>query len=105
MANMHDAYRPLASQNISYAVAGGASAQSAAFGSQTFFIRVSAAGVVDATNTGVKIALGSNPVASATSTLLPLNWVTVLKTSPGQKIAAIGASAAVGSLSVTELDG
>lgn len=99
----HDAYRQRATQNVAYAVAGGASAQSTAFGSQTYWIRVSAVGVLDSTNNGARIVVGDNPTASATSTLLPLNWIEVIKCTPGQKIAVLGNSAAVGSLSVTEL--
>jgi hypothetical protein len=102
----HDSYRVLASQNVAYAAAGGLSAQSAAFGSQTFFIRISANGLIDGTNTGVRYAIGSNPVASATSTLLPLNFVEdIIKVTPGQKIAALSNAASTGSLSVSELDG
>jgi hypothetical protein len=101
----HDSYRVLASQNLSYAVAGGASAASTAFGSQTYFIRVSTAGVVDATNNGARISFGASPVASATSVLLPLNWVDYFKVTPGSKIAVLGNSASTGTLSITELDG
>lgn len=101
----HDSYRVLASQNLAYAVAGGASAASTAFGSQCYFVRVSTAGVLDGTNTGCRISFGSSPVASATSVLLPLNWVDYFKVSPGQKVAAIGASASTGSLSISEMDG
>jgi hypothetical protein len=101
----HDSYRLLSSQNVAYAVAGGSSAQSTALGSQTYFIRVSTAGLVDGTNTGARIAFGASPVASATSVLLPLNWIDYFKVSPGQKVAVLGNSAATGSLSVTELDG
>jgi hypothetical protein len=105
MANMHDTYRVIATQNVAYAAAGGSSAQSSAFSSQTLFIRVSAAGLVDSTNTGYRYALGSNPVASATSTLLPLNLVSYIKCTPGQRLAVLGASAATGSLSISEMDG
>jgi hypothetical protein len=101
----HDAYRIITSQNLSYAASGGASAASTAFGSQTYYIRVSAAGPADSTNSGVRYAVGSAPVASATSELLPLGWVEVLKVTPGQKIAAISNAANTGTLSIAELDG
>jgi hypothetical protein len=103
--HFHDAYRVIASQNVAYAVAGGSSAQSAAFGSQCYFIRLSTAGVLDATNNGCRYSIGANPTASATSTLLPLAWIEIIKVAPGQKIAVLGNSAATGSLSVSELDG
>jgi hypothetical protein len=99
----HDAYRPLASQNVAYANNVGASAQSAAFGSQTRYIRVTSVGVVSATIDGVRLEIGANPTAVATSYLLPVNWVEIIKVSPGQKIAVLGNNTGTGSVSVTEL--
>jgi hypothetical protein len=99
----HDAYREGAKQNVSYAVAGGLSAQSNAFGAQTYFIRICAAGVVGASIDGVRISVGDNPTASATTTLLPVQWVEYIKCSPGQKIAVLGNAASTGTLNVTEL--
>ena len=99
----HDAYRHGAKQNVAYAVAGGLSAQSTAFGSQTYFIRVCAVGVTSASVDGVRISVGDNPTASSTTVLLPLNWVEYVKCSPGQKIAALGNNASTGNVSVTEL--
>jgi hypothetical protein len=103
MAVSHDAYRHKTTQNVAYNVAGGASTQSNAFGSQTYYIRVSTAGLVDGTNNGARIAVGDNPTASATTALLPLNWPEYIKVTPGQKVAVLGNSAATGSLSVVEL--
>jgi hypothetical protein len=99
----HDAYRQRATQNVAYNAAAGASTQSNAFGSQTYFIRVSSAGVVSASLDGVRMVVGDNPTATATSTLLPLNWVSYIKCSPGQKIAVLGNNTGTGSVSVTEL--
>jgi hypothetical protein len=99
----HDSYRQKATQNVAYAAAGGASAQSTAFGSQTYAIRVCAVGVVSATIDGVRIAVGENPTATATSTLLPVNWKEYIKCSPGQKIAVLGNNTGTGTVSVTEL--
>jgi hypothetical protein len=103
MAVVHDAYRHKASQNVVYAVAGGASAQSTAFGSQTYWIRLCAVGVVSATADGVRISVGDNPTASSTAALLALNWLEYVKCSPGQKIAVLGNNASTGVVSVTEL--
>ena len=104
--HLHDAYRVISSQNVSYAVAGGLSATSTAFSSQCYFIRLSAVGLIDGTNTGCRYAIGSAPVATASSALLPLNWVNdPIKVTPGQKVAVLGNSAATGSLNITELDG
>ena len=104
MAQFHDAYRPGTSQNVSYAAASGASAQSAAFGSQTYWIRISSVGVVGATLDGVRYAIGANPTAAAASTLLPLNWVEIVRVNPGEKIAFLGNNTGTGTVNVTELE-
>ena len=103
MSNFHDVFRQSTSQNVNYAVAGGASAQSSAFGGQTRYIRVSSVGVVGASVDGIRVAVGDNPTASSTSTLIPLNWIEYFKVSPGQKIAVLGNNASTGTISVTEL--
>ena len=103
MAAFHDVYRQKATQNIAYNAAAGASTQSTAFGSQTYAIRVCSAGIVSATIDGVRIAVGDNPTATATSALLPVQWVEYIKCSPGQKIAVLGNNTGTGSVSVVEL--
>jgi hypothetical protein len=104
MAQYHDAYRPGTSQNVSYAAAGGASAQSAAFGSQTYWIRVCAVGVLSGTLDGVRFAIGANPTAAAASSLLPLNWVEIIRVNPGEKIAVLGNNTGTGTINITELE-
>ena len=99
----HDAYRILSTQNVSYAAAGGASAQSTAFGSQTRYIRVCAVGVVSATIDGVRIAIDSNPTASSTTALIAVNYPEIFKVGPGQKIAVLGNNTGTGTINVTEL--
>lgn len=99
----HDAFRQIATQNVAIAISGGASAQSTAFSSQTYWVRVCVVGVVDSTNNGARIKVGDNPTATSTSTLLPLNWIERIKCTPGQKVAVVGNAASTGSLSVTEL--
>jgi hypothetical protein len=103
MANFHDAYRQKASQNVAYNAAAGASTQSTTFGSQTYAIRVCSAGIVSASIDGVRIAVGDNPTATATSALLPVQWPEYIKCSPGQKIAVLGNNTGTGSVSVVEL--
>ena len=99
----HDAYRILASQNVAYAAAGGSSAPSNAFSSQTRYIRVLAVGVVSATIDGVRIAIDTAPVASSTTVLLAVNMPEVFKVSSGQKIAVLGNNTGTGTVNVTEL--
>jgi hypothetical protein len=103
MANFHDAFRQKATQNVAYNGSAGASVQSTAFGGQTYWIRVCAVGVESATVDGVRIAVGDNPTATATSALIPVNWVEYIKCSPGQKIAVLGNNASTGNVSVVEL--
>lgn len=101
--NGFTAFRQGASQNVAYASSGGASAASSAFGSQTYAIRVSAPGSLSAT-VGVRIQVGDGtPTATATSPLLPANWVEYIIVTPGQKIAALSNDSVSGNLSVTEL--
>jgi hypothetical protein len=100
--NHHDTFRHLTSQNVAFNSAGAASVQSNAFSTQTYWIRVVTNGVVTATNTGVRIAIGANPVAASTSALLPLNWVEPIRVNPGEKIAALSNGVA-GTLNVVEL--
>jgi hypothetical protein len=103
MAAFHDAYRQGASQNVSYAAAGGASAQSTAFGAQTYWIRVTSVGVISATIDGVRILVGENPTATSLSTLLPVGWVEYIAVTPGQKIAVLGNNTGTGTVNITEL--
>ena len=60
---------------------GAASAASAAFGAQTFQIRIAAT-----TACHIKVGDGT-PIALATEALLPANQVEYLSCTPGQKIA------------------
>ena len=62
-----------------------------------------AVGVVSASIDGVRIAIDASPTATATSYLLPVNWVEIIKVSPGQKIAVLGNNTGTGSVSVSEL--
>jgi hypothetical protein len=98
----HDAYRQSTINNVTFNAAGGASVQSAAFGAQTKYIRICVQGAVTATS-GLRVAVGDNPTASATTALLPVNWIEYVKVTPGQKIASLGNDTVTGTLSVVEL--
>ena len=100
-----DSSRQGASQNVAFAAAGGASAASTAFGSETYQIRVSVSGTGFVTGTGgVRIRIGDGtPTAVATDVFLPSNWVEYFNVTPGQKIAVLGNDAGTGTLSVTEM--
>lgn len=86
------------SQNLSYNVAGGASAQSQAFGDNTTLIEVAA----HVTGSGVRIATGTAPVASATSKLLPGSGTWFFVVAPGWKLAAISDDATTGTINICE---
>lgn len=94
-----------ASQNVAFAAAGGASAASTAFGSQTYQIRVSVSGTGFVAGTGgVRVRIGDGtPTAAATDTFVPNTLFEYFIVSPGQKIAVLGNDAGVGNLSVTEM--
>lgn len=103
MATTHDCFRHNGVNNVAFAAAGGASAASSAFASETQYIRVCAQGAVSATS-GVRIQVGDGtPTAAAASPYLPVNWVEYIKVSPGQKIAVLSNDTVTGTLSITEL--
>ena len=61
----HDAYRALSAANVAYAASGGTSTQSAAFGSQTYWIRICAVGLASAGLTGVRYQVSESVALSA----------------------------------------
>lgn len=89
MAQFHDAYRPNgATQNLAFNAAGGASVSSSAFGAQTYWIIVSFPGAFTATS-GMRVAIGDSPTATATSQFLPPNFPWAFAVTPGQKVAVL----------------
>src|SRR5512139_1911085 len=101
MSRFHDSYKHGITNNVAFNAAGGASAASNAFSSQTYWIRVATTGVISATS-GVRINIDGAPVASSSTALLPVNWVEYIAVSPGQKIAALSNDTVTGTLSVIE---
>jgi hypothetical protein len=90
---------------VAVASVGGAAASSSAFGTQTYAIRLAYPGSTSSTG-GCRIAIVSpndNAVSSTQGTLLPPNWVQVVRCSPGQRVSAISNDAGTFSLSITEL--
>jgi hypothetical protein len=73
-------FRPDASQNVTFT---GSSAQSSAFGSQIFAIRLCA-------TAPCRVALGSNPSATNTDIYLPANQPEYFACRPGEKVAVMG---------------
>lgn len=99
------ASRQGASQNVAFAAAGGASAASTAFGSQTYQVMLSVSGTGFVAGTGgARVRIGDGtPVAVATDTFIPTGVIAFFVVTPGEKIAVLGNDAGTGNLSVTEL--
>jgi hypothetical protein len=87
--------RPTTHQSLTTS---GSSVASAAFGSQTEYVRI-------ATPADIHILFGSAPTASATagsaSIFVPADQPEIFKVSPGEKVAVIGTA----EVSVTEMSG
>jgi len=88
-----------ASQNRAYNAAGGASLQTTAFATTTWAIMIAVTG------DGVRIAIGNDPTASSTSTLLLGPGMYIFAAPPGGKLAALSNDATPGTINVTELVG
>lgn len=85
-------------QNVSYNAAGGASTASSAFGAATTAVLIST------TTSDVRIAIGSAPTASSSTTLIPKPAMVVLWVGAGgNKVAVLGNDATTGSICITEL--
>jgi outer membrane protein W len=102
---MQSASRLGAAQNVAFNAAGVASAASAAFGAQTYQIRVAVSGTGFIAGTGgVRVRIGDGtPGAAAADTFIPNLAVEYFTVTPGQRIAVIGNDAGTGNLSVTEI--
>ncbi|SRR5579885_2179471 len=83
-------------QNVTCNAAGGGANQSAAFGANTRLIMVS--GV----SCDVRIAIGANPTAGPSSTLLPKPFVQYFSVAPTDLVSVISNDATSGSVSITE---
>lgn len=88
-----DAARMGTINNVAVATTSTAVASSA-FGTQTFQIRIAA-------TSACTYLVGSAPTATATSVLLPQNWVEYVRVAPGEKISVF--SATIQTVSVVEV--
>lgn len=75
----------------------GSSQQTAAFGAQTYCVRIAT------TDQPAFFAIGSNPTATTGDHIMPAASVDYVTVTPGQKIAVLQADTA-GELTVTELE-
>lgn len=88
-----------ASQNRTYNAAGGSALQSSAFGATTYAIMIA----VELNS--VRIAIGIDPTATATSTKLLAPGMYIFSAPPGGKISVLGNSGVGDSINVTEIIG
>ena len=88
-------YRPVNQQVINVTAASVACTNP--FSSQTSLIRIATGPI------GVWYKLGVTPVATISDIYLPQNWVEILTSTPGEKIAIIQPTSPSGTFSVTEL--
>lgn len=94
-----------ASQNVSYNAAGGSSTQSTAFANASTGITeaILITTPANATSGDVRIAIGANPTASSTSTLLPSKAAMIFAVPKGGKLAVLSNDVGTGSICITEL--
>jgi hypothetical protein len=92
--SIQPASRQITQNNVAVATTSTAAA-SAAFGSETYQIRIAATSACF-----YKVGDGT-PTAAATDALLPSPWVEYVKVTPGQKVSVF--SATVQTVSVTEM--
>ncbi len=98
-----DVWRILSAQNLTVASSGGAATSTSSLTSETYVIQLNYAGLISSTS-GVYVAIGESPVAaSTTGTLVSPNFPVQFKVTPGQKVSAISADAAVATLNIAQL--
>jgi len=101
--NLQGSFRDSTVSNLSYSTSAGTAVSTTGFGTQTFFIKMTAPGAFTSTG-GVRYTVGKNVVGSPTaSPLLPFNWTEVIKISPGEQLSAVSNDGVAGTLVVVEL--
>lgn len=78
------------------------SSQSTAFGQETTLIRVATTNLTGA-QSHVHVALGSNPTATTSNTLIPCGLIEYIVVTPGDKIAVLRGGSTNIDVSVTEI--
>lgn len=97
----HDAYSFGTSQNLSYLSSAGAAASTAGLNAQTKYVRLVATGIPTATG-GVRYTVGTAPIATSSSTFLPLGWVEVIRIANGERISCLSNDSTGGTLNISE---
>ena len=105
MAVMDTIYRLSTAQALAVASVGGAAASSAAFGTQTYAVRLNYAGSTSSTG-GVRVKIVSpvdTAVSSTAGVLISPSNPEIFRCTPGQRVSAISNDAGTASLSIVEL--
>lgn len=103
-----DVFRHIASREMVVQSTGGASESTTSLSAQTYFVRLCATAAVSsvAGTAGVRYVVGdavAGLAATGSSALLPVNWVEIVKVTPGQKVAALSNNGNAATLSIVEL--
>jgi hypothetical protein len=96
-------FRPSAVTNLSYSTSVGAAVSTAGFGTQTYWISLTAPGALTSIG-GVRYLIGKSVTASTSNgALLPFNWTEIVRVSPGEQLSAVSNDGVAGTLVVVEL--
>ena len=90
-----------ASQNVAYPAAGNTPALSAQLGTSTYMIEINTK--VSASATGIRVAIGANPVATATSKYIGPGYTVYYKTYPGEFVSVIADDNNQGTVNIVEI--
>ena len=99
----HNSFRNSTVTNLTYATSAGTAVSTAGFGTQTYYISLTASGTATPIG-GVRYFIGKAAVATTTNgALLPFNWTQVVKVTPGEQLSAVSNDGVAGTLVVVEL--
>ena len=98
-----DFWRVISSANLTVGSSGGAATSTAAFSSETYAVQICYVNSTTSSTSGVHVLVGTAPVATGSSLLLPPNWPYIHKVSPGEKLSALSHDAQIPVINVAEL--
>ena len=103
MAFTHDVWRNSTVTNLTVATSAGTAVSTAGFGTQTYWVSLTAPGAFTTTG-GVRYVIGKAPVATTTNgALLPFNWIEKVRVTPGEQLSAVSNDGIGAALVVVEL--
>jgi hypothetical protein len=96
-------WRIISSQILAVASVGGAAVSTASLSSETYMVELCAPGLSTSSTAGIKFVIGNIVTADSTSAILPANWVSRYKCTPGQQVSAISNDAATPTLTIVQM--